>query len=477
MQSLSEWVHNLGGMNLPVLQRSVEDMQGLKGKEDSVTARDLSPIVLRDPLMTLKVLRFSQSRLSRRQPTEVTTVEHAVMMHGLTSFFQEMRNLVPLEKQLAAQQAVLEGALRVIARAWHAATYARAFAGLRHDMDSDEVVIGALLHDLGELLLWYVAPADARQIDHMLSHQRGLRSAAAQRACLGFALADLQLALAREWKLPNLLQSLMDDQQANHPRVQTVALAVAVARHSALDWQDPALPDDYAKLQKLLNLPAEAVQRSVRQAALQAARSWRHTGVRPAATWLPLLPGEWTAELDAVEETARFAEDPSVMLPRVLHQLAEVNPTTGESHAIVALVFYALSAGLGMRRLWYGHVNAATVKLEAAQTLLLDPGLLPGELTCAMGSPHLFPRLMGKVQGVWFGSASREKLAPLLPQGLREKLGARDFFAMSVHIKGQPFGLFYADGGADRAPLDEQRYGAFKSLCVAAGQALERLAA
>src|SRR5262245_311315 len=102
MQAIADWVRNLGGMNLPVLQRSVDELQALKGKEDSVTARDLSQIVLRDPLLTLKVLRFSQSRLTRRQPTEVTTVEHAIMMHGLTSFFQEMRSLVPLQKQIAA---------------------------------------------------------------------------------------------------------------------------------------------------------------------------------------------------------------------------------------------------------------------------------------------------------------------------------------------------------------------------------------
>ena len=101
----------------------------------------------------------------------------------------------------------------------------------------------------------------------------------------------------------------------------------------------------------------------------------------------------------------------------------------------------------------------------------------PGELTCELGSPTLFPRLLAKVQGVWFSAASREKLAPLLPQGLRDKLGTRDFFAMSVHIKGQPFGLFYADTGTGKAPLDEQRYGAFKNLCLTAGQALERLAA
>ena len=134
---------NLSGMNIPVLRKTAQDIQRLRGKQESVTARDLSQIVLRDPLMTLKVLRFSQSRLTRRQATEVTTVEHALMMHGLTSFFREMGALTELEQQLAAQPEALEGALRVISRACHAATNARNFGAIRHDMDSDEVVTGA----------------------------------------------------------------------------------------------------------------------------------------------------------------------------------------------------------------------------------------------------------------------------------------------------------------------------------------------
>jgi HD-like signal output (HDOD) protein len=477
MQALTEWVHSLSGAELPVLQKTVEDLGKLRGKEENLTARDLSQIVLRDPLMALKVLRFSQSRLTRRQPTEVTTVEHALMMHGLTAFFRETRNLIGLEQHLAARPAALNGAMRVISRACHAASYARNFGALRHDMDSDEVVTGALLHDLAELLLWCTAPAEAMQIDHMLSYQRSLRSAAAQRVCLGFALSDLQLALAREWKLPHLLQLLMDDQQANNARVRTVALSVALARHSAHGWYDAALPDDYLRLQKLLNLPPDGLQRWIRQSTLQASWTWQHTGIRPAAAWIPLLPGEWPTESSLPNQTRTPPEDGAGLVARVLGQCARVSRENGDEQAIVALVFYALDQGLGLRRLWFGRVNPKAQKLEPCQTLLLDPGLLPGDLGCELGSSHLLARLMAKTQGVWLGAGSRDKLSPLLPAHLREKLGGRDFLAMSLHVRGQPFGLFYADGGESKPQLDEQRYTAYKNLCLAAGQALERLAA
>lgn len=476
MQPLDDWVRTLSGTNIPVLRKTAADLKRLRVKQESATARDLSKIVLTDPLMTLKVLRFSQSRLTRRQATEVTTVEHALMMHGLTSFFREMGEPEVLEQQLASQPDALAGALRVISRASHAANYARTFSALRHDMDADEVVTGALLHDLAELLLWCVAPAAAVQIEYMLHHQRGLRSAAAQRACLGFALADLQLALTRAWNLPNLLQSLMDDKQAKLPRVQTVALSVSVARHSAQDWYDRALPDDYTALRKLLNLPLVGVQRWVHQAAVQTARGWRQTDVRPAAAWLPLLPGDWPPEQNTSPQELGAPGKAADLRARVLEQLSHITRETGESEVVAATAFYALNAGLGLRRLWFGRANKTTGKVEPWQTLLLDPGLLPGELTFELGSAQLFARLMAKVQGIWFSAPLRGKLSPLLPEGLRPKLSTRDFFAMSVHIKGQPFGLLYGDGGLRSAELDEQGYGAFKELCVAAGNALERLA-
>jgi len=472
MKSLQDWVRLLGTLKTPVLKSTVDAISELQQNQDAVTGRDLSSIVLRDPLMTLKVLRFSQSRLTRRQPTEVTTVEHALMMHGLTSFFREMRDLVALETQLAGDPEALDGALRVISRAVHAGSFARNFSALRHDMDTDEVVTSALLHDLAELLLWCIAPSTALQIEHMVHHSRGLRSASAQQACLGFALVDLQLALAREWKLPNLLLTLMDDARATHPRALTVSLSVALARHCANGWYDPALPSDFSAIQKLVNLPPEGLQRWVNQSSLQAARLWRHVGIRPAAAWLPMLPGDWPEP-----ETPRVHQPVAGILTQVAEQLAQVSRQAGDYHAVLALLFYALVAGLGLRRVWFGGVSTAGRKVEPRQTLLLDSGLLPGELTYELNSTHLFARLMSKVQSVWFSAPQREKLAPLLPQALRSKIGVQDFFAMSVVVRGQPFGLIYADGGGVRTQLGESEYGAFKKLGLAANEALERIAA
>ena len=53
----------------------------------------------------------------------------------------------------------------------------------------------------------------------------------------------------------------MNHDNAKHPRVKNVMLAVDLARHSANGWDDAALPDDYKAIDELLHLSEEAVMR------------------------------------------------------------------------------------------------------------------------------------------------------------------------------------------------------------------------
>ena len=74
--------------------------------------------------------------------------------------------------------------------------------------------------------------------------------------------------MCKVWNLPRLLAQLIDDQPSDVMRVRNVTLAVRLARHSAHGWDDPALPDDYEEIGKLLNLnPAVVRQRLIRSNA------------------------------------------------------------------------------------------------------------------------------------------------------------------------------------------------------------------
>ena len=286
---LSRWVARFRATSLPVLEQTTVELRRMQRDQENVTAVQVSDVVLHDPLMTLKVLRYLQECRKASQKTDITTIAHALMMLGVAPFFRYFAQLETLQSRLARHPVALDGAMAVCSRARHAALYARDWAVVRHDLEVDEVTVAALLHDLAELLLWCIAPEFALKVRDRQRENARLRSAAAQRDVLGTSLADVQLELAREWQLPALLHDLMDDHHGFKPRVLNVTLATAVARHSAQGWDDPALPDDYATVGRLIGQSPQSARDRIVRVAVKAARDWRWYGVTPAAAWLPLI--------------------------------------------------------------------------------------------------------------------------------------------------------------------------------------------
>jgi HD-like signal output (HDOD) protein len=120
----------------------------------------------------------------------------------------------------------------------------------------------ALLHDFAELMLWFRAPTLALEIARRQQEEPTARSAAVQRAVLNIELADLQQTLMTAWRLPSLLVQITDDHAtAVTAQVRNVQLAIRVARHSALGWDNPALPDDLREIGLMLQLSPEPTQR------------------------------------------------------------------------------------------------------------------------------------------------------------------------------------------------------------------------
>ena len=290
LKDVAAWVAYFDQTDIPVLSRTQKELVQFKINEDNLNGRELADAIMHDPLMTLKVLRYLHTHHSKRQSMEITTIAHALMMLGTTPFFRHFARLPTIESTLKAHPDALTGVMRSMSRARHAALYAQDWAMLRHDMESDEVAIAALLRDLSEILMWCFAPQLMFTIRDLMRADPSLRSADAQKQVLGFRGQELQLALAERWHLPKLLQQLMDEEHAKQPRAKNVALANRLARHAANNWFDAGLPDDYREIGQLLSLSEEELHGRIQRVTLQAANSWTWYGVAPAAAWLPLLP-------------------------------------------------------------------------------------------------------------------------------------------------------------------------------------------
>ena len=159
LPDINAWVTYFSENSVPVLRVTKRRIDEMRQHMDDVDARELSLIVIHDPLMTARVFSLTQSLGSRSLQRDITTIASAVMMMGVEPFFKHFTELVTIEGMLKGRdQHALLGVLQIIRRSQRAADYAQEWAIWRNDVNMEEVRIAALLHDLAELLVWSFAP-------------------------------------------------------------------------------------------------------------------------------------------------------------------------------------------------------------------------------------------------------------------------------------------------------------------------------
>lgn len=253
-RSVEGWVAAFEQRDIPVFASTVAAIDHAREAEDAADAHALTELVADDPLMTLKLLRHVARQRRGREGTDIESVTAALVMLGITPFFRDFAAQESTETRLADWPDAIEGLQAVRLRSTRAARCALAFAVHRMDPDAALIHEAALMHDFAEMLLWLHAPVLALDIARRQQADPQLRSTDAQREVLHVALTDLQQALMRAWRLPELLVRITDDRICDAPQVRNVQLAIRVARHSAQGWDNPALPEDVDQIAELLNL-------------------------------------------------------------------------------------------------------------------------------------------------------------------------------------------------------------------------------
>ncbi len=265
-RDLAAWLALFDAAQLPVLASTAQFLEDWRLTEEAADAHGLAQTLSADPLMMLKLLAHVARLRQGREGTEPENATEALVMLGITPFFNAFGPQPVAEDWLQDNPAAQAGFAKVLRRAHRAANFSIAFAVHRMDHDATVIHEAALLHDFAELLLWLHAPALAVEIQTRQQADSTLRSAVVQRQILGIELADLQHALMQTWCLPRLLVEITDGQasertQAGHARLRNVLLAIRVARHSAEGWDNAAIPDDLRDIAELLHLSPEATLR------------------------------------------------------------------------------------------------------------------------------------------------------------------------------------------------------------------------
>lgn len=439
--------------DLPVLAKTAAEIAKQSIRGERASAQDISDIVLHDPFFTLNVLRAIGMRKRSRLSSEITTIEHAVMMFGAKPFFERFANPNIVENQFKHNPQALLQLRRSLSRAHHAACQACDWAIYRNEMESQEVYIAAALNDLAEQYLCLVEPALAEKLTEAMRRDPG-GTVSAQQALIGFDLRSLFDAIMQAVKLPDLICFLTNPDHAQSLRVQNVQLAAAVARHAEFGWQGQALEQDMAEVASLLHLSEDEAIARIHRTAVLAARAWHWYGAPPAARWLPLLA------------------EPVVAAPKPASAPAQF----GSAQELMRWAMQALQAEAGLNRVAFALRTPDGQNLRPKFILGAAVDAPFAKFEIGLATPNLFAQLLQKPQGVWLNPNNQDNLQAYINADLLRVIGRGEFFAHSIFLGSKPFGLFYGDrhDGADDQ-LNELQYRKFKEIVARVSRTLPQL--
>ena len=220
---VAQWAAFFENHPLPVMLRSKQLVIQLEMAEaELLSPKDLSDIVLQDPMLCLCLLREAERRKSHRLDNETTTALAAILQLGVDEF----RKLLLSSPEIDEGN---KGLLKVQERARVAAQLAQAWSSGRGDLNPAEVAVAALLAGTGDLLLWVYATEIPQKADDELRSGRAQRSAQAQMQACGFTFRQLTLQCAERWKLPALVIQLLRGSES--VRAQMTRVCSNAARH------------------------------------------------------------------------------------------------------------------------------------------------------------------------------------------------------------------------------------------------------
>jgi len=327
---LDFWVQQLNIESLPILRRSRQVLTDLARDIDTITPDQIAAQVYHDPFLVSNLLRRVTKVPRRGLSGEVTTVDHAVMMLGMTPFFNWTKSLPVLEDVMRAHPPHLLSASRAMSRIYHAAYQSWEWAAQRKDINADEVFAETLLSNCLAWAGWLKLPEEMQQVERLMRRQQ-LDFAAAFAKHSDYSLDDVQTALAKAWKLPEFFTEFSHGR--NTVRAEGVKLALLLSEAAEYGWWQPRVMELIEEVSGWLHLPVEQVTARIYQNAIHAARhsvGW-YPGATPVAALLPMLPGEWPPEPDD-EVKSRVT---TTATPTVSERVVKAAPVQSPEQAVV----------------------------------------------------------------------------------------------------------------------------------------------
>nr|MBF0222651.1 HDOD domain-containing protein [Desulfobulbaceae bacterium] len=471
-EKLNEWIQKITDCDFPVFKSTVSSISKVTSTDDA-SASELASIILRDPSLTAKILKFSNSSYYNLSHSQTSTISRAVVLMGFEVVRDLSLSVAVIESILSSQnqQVVTE----LMAKSFHAASQARSIAAEKGEANLEEVFIATLMHNIGEMAFWCTAEEnDVKEMQKALSECGSAKEA--QKKVLGFTLTELSRALVEQWGLsPQLSEAFRKDDKTSS-LMQSMALGEEIAETVPSGWDTDAATKVYRKVAAQLNLSSRESKTLVKEAAQKAAKVATLYGIPTIAKLIPGFESTIESPDDKPGEIVKFPDpDPLVQL-KVLRELSGLIKTNPDLNLILEILLEGIHRGIGMDRAIFALYVPLRSQIRAKYAVGVNAEELHNSFSVNVGDMTSNPfseALFDGAASMWLNYSSWQRYSVHIGKSIFDMLGTKEFFISPVIINGRPIGLFYADRLPSKRALDKTSFESFDHFAHQASFSIE----
>ncbi|MEN9353092.1 MAG: hypothetical protein RL318_417 [Fibrobacterota bacterium] len=476
--SLADWVQRLSTQEMPVFAHSAKMLQDFAGKSDA-GVNELTQIILRDPVLTAKLMRVANSAYYNSSGAAVGSVSRAVMVLGMDTV-RQLFLAMNLVDSLVQEGPLQERVNQELGRALHAAFQARALAQMNRDGSVEEIFVSAMLVNLGSLAFWCYGEEMALELDAMV-RKGASDTAQAQKDIIGFRLTLLSAALAQEWKLPQLLTQALRGANGSDARIQYIHFGWQVAMATELGWFTKGartLGEQFATEHRmsLREVGAFLHRNTVAAASLAKEIGATRAAERMPVLQLPPIEGDGAPSIfDLPPPAGRYPQENAELRLQSLRKLAALTMASDFSITrALQEVAEGVRNGCGMDRVAIAMPDKDGVMQAriavGEQTLQLEQEF---RWDTKLRSPNAFGKLLEE-PALLLVRPDLPGWRPLLvPSQLSSLIQGHSFAAFPLLLLGRAMGLWYVDRVPSGRVVDESAASILQTFLTQAAALLE----
>ena len=429
------WVDYLSQVELPVLAQTLRDISNLT-ENNTTTVNQLADVILRDADLTSKVLRLSNTIFYNRSRLPVSTVSRAITLIGFDSV-----------KAMAISSLVIDALvtknprshlMRCLAKALHAAVQARCLLPHAKQEQQEEVFIGALLSNIGEMAFWACRTPHAEELDAYLNMEEDLE---AQQRVLGTTFSAITRGLADAWSLGPFVKEVVSSSRASSKSVALVRESMSLAHSAQEGWQSEPVDKALRKMSDLLDIPVGALRDKVRANAQEAAKIAVNYGMQQITA---LLPGQDNDEPDV---QGVISEGDPILQLQILRELSAMLVENPDLNLICQTVVEGIHRAVGMERTVLLMRGRNSSQLTARKVLGEGTAHWRDHFLVDLDKMGIVTKAMEKREPILFTSVKDAGWKGLSPPEFDKHIGRRPGLFGPLYVRDRAIGLVYADNG------------------------------